>query len=169
MSRFVTSNCPNCDKLATRETYDIGSGPELSCAECEWCWGADGQPLHPAEMPDYVVRDGHLIPEALADAQDISDLLPLPEKKEPIMSSPDPIDAFDLQTLAEAAEALVASVHPVILDTTPPPEIADYVAVPAQLVRDLRDALEVAQVGPDDGLRLAGHEDVGGPTPGARA
>lgn len=42
---LVTGVCPSCGVLAIRETYDIGSGPELSCANCEWCWGADGQPL----------------------------------------------------------------------------------------------------------------------------
>jgi hypothetical protein len=43
--RAITSACPSCGLVATRETYDIGDGPELSCANCEWCWGADGQPL----------------------------------------------------------------------------------------------------------------------------
>lgn len=39
--------CPSCGAVAERMVYDIGSGPELSCANCEWCWGADGQPLDP--------------------------------------------------------------------------------------------------------------------------
>lgn len=37
--------CPACGHVETRETYDIGDGPELSCSLCEWCWGANGQPL----------------------------------------------------------------------------------------------------------------------------
>lgn len=43
----ITSACPVCGDVADRDTYDIGSGPELACATCEWCWGADGQPLQP--------------------------------------------------------------------------------------------------------------------------
>lgn len=43
----VESACPSCGVVATRMVYDIGSGPELSCANCEWCWGAEGQPLKP--------------------------------------------------------------------------------------------------------------------------
>ena len=43
----VISACPNCGAVTARETYDIGSGPELACSSCEWCWGADGQPLEP--------------------------------------------------------------------------------------------------------------------------
>ena len=39
--------CPHCGTVAVREPYDIGSGPELSCSNCEWCWGALGQPLKP--------------------------------------------------------------------------------------------------------------------------
>lgn len=49
---LIRSACPNCGDVTMRRTYDIGSGPELSCAECEWCWGADGQELHPVPMPD---------------------------------------------------------------------------------------------------------------------
>ena len=45
--RSVRTACPQCGDVATREVYDIGDGPELSCASCEWCWGADGQLLHP--------------------------------------------------------------------------------------------------------------------------
>jgi hypothetical protein len=45
MRTTVTSLCPNCGDKAERETYDIGDGPELCCASCEWCWGAKGQPL----------------------------------------------------------------------------------------------------------------------------
>jgi hypothetical protein len=50
------SACPNCGDVATRTVYDIGSGPEVSCASCEWCWGANGQPLKPLAYAD-VVRD----------------------------------------------------------------------------------------------------------------
>ncbi len=46
-SRTVTSACPTCGTITARDTYDIGDGPELSCDVCEWCWGADGQPLTP--------------------------------------------------------------------------------------------------------------------------
>lgn len=46
-SRTTNEACPACGAVKRRETYDIGSGPELSCSQCEWCWGADGQPLHP--------------------------------------------------------------------------------------------------------------------------
>lgn len=31
--------------------YDVGSGPEMACPSCEWCWGADGQPLNPLDPP----------------------------------------------------------------------------------------------------------------------
>lgn len=43
----IRSACPNCGTVADRDLYDIGSGPELSCADCEWCWGAEGQRLQP--------------------------------------------------------------------------------------------------------------------------
>jgi hypothetical protein len=46
----VESACPSCGVVATRMVYDIGSGPELSCANCEWCWGAEGQPLKPLDV-----------------------------------------------------------------------------------------------------------------------
>jgi len=44
--------------VATRETYDIGngSGPELSCSSCEWCWGADNQPLVPINPVEVKAR-----------------------------------------------------------------------------------------------------------------
>jgi len=42
-----TQRCPCCGAEVTAEPYDIGSGPEMSCPHCEWCWGADGQPLKP--------------------------------------------------------------------------------------------------------------------------
>lgn len=44
-----TQHCPCCGRAVTMEPYDIGSGPEMSCAGCEWCWGADGQPLQPLD------------------------------------------------------------------------------------------------------------------------
>lgn len=49
--RKIRSACPSCGLVTTRETYDIGngSGPELSCADCEQCWGADGQDLVPID------------------------------------------------------------------------------------------------------------------------
>lgn len=46
---LVRSACPSCGQEAERRAYDIGSGPELACANCEWCWGADGQDLEPLE------------------------------------------------------------------------------------------------------------------------
>lgn len=45
-----TGPCPSCGTVATRRAYDIGSGPELSCANCEWCWGAEGQDLSPVSL-----------------------------------------------------------------------------------------------------------------------
>lgn len=45
----VTSACPSCGEVAPRDTYDIGSGPELCCSFCDWCWGAAGQALNPAD------------------------------------------------------------------------------------------------------------------------
>lgn len=50
--KTITSACPSCGTVTERETYDIGSGPELSCADCEWCWGAEGQPLKPFTLAD---------------------------------------------------------------------------------------------------------------------
>lgn len=44
---MVYSACPSCGAEATRQAYDIGSGAELSCSNCEWCWGANGQDLKP--------------------------------------------------------------------------------------------------------------------------
>ena len=46
----IISACPTCGGIAEREVYDIGSGPELSCATCEWCWGAEGQDLQPLDF-----------------------------------------------------------------------------------------------------------------------
>jgi len=47
----VTSACPTCGTVAERMPYDIGSGAELSCSACEWCWGAEGQDLRPLDVP----------------------------------------------------------------------------------------------------------------------
>jgi hypothetical protein len=41
--------CPFCGHEFRMRPYDIGSGPEVSCSNCEMCWGADGQPLKPLE------------------------------------------------------------------------------------------------------------------------
>lgn len=41
--------CPNCGARVEMVPYDIGSGPEMSCTDCEWCWGADGQSLEPLD------------------------------------------------------------------------------------------------------------------------
>lgn len=50
----IVSACPSCGTVSDRTAYDIGSGLELCCASCDWCWGAMGQPLDPAdvEIPD---------------------------------------------------------------------------------------------------------------------
>lgn len=37
--------CPTCGQVNEGEPYDIGDGPEFSCVNCEWCWGALGQSL----------------------------------------------------------------------------------------------------------------------------
>lgn len=63
MAEFVTQACPNCGVVAPRRIYDIGSGRELSCGFCEWCWGADGQDLQPLGLHHFEVtvrgrRDG---------------------------------------------------------------------------------------------------------------
>lgn len=54
----VKSACPSCGEVGRRETYDIGSGPELCCMTCDWCWGANGQELKPV----LVKCEGHDIP-----------------------------------------------------------------------------------------------------------
>jgi len=59
----VTSPCPTCGTVAARTTYDIGSGPELSCAECEWCWGAEGQPLKALRLADLPAEVRAHLPE----------------------------------------------------------------------------------------------------------
>ncbi len=48
----VTQNCPCCHTEVTAVPYDVGSGPEMHCPTCDWCWGAAGQPLLPLEIPD---------------------------------------------------------------------------------------------------------------------
>lgn len=39
--------CPGCGTHVENEPYDIGSGPELACPNCETCFGAEGQSLNP--------------------------------------------------------------------------------------------------------------------------
>ncbi len=41
--------CPTCRAVFHMHPYDIGSGPELCCPHCEWCYGALGQPLQPLD------------------------------------------------------------------------------------------------------------------------
>lgn len=52
----VTRNCPTCDNSITAVPYDIGSGPELSCSNCEWCFGANGQDLQPLDVPALLAK-----------------------------------------------------------------------------------------------------------------
>lgn len=47
---YVRGRCPECGQNAKRRVYDIGSGPEISCSTCEWCWGVDGQSLEPLDI-----------------------------------------------------------------------------------------------------------------------
>lgn len=54
MSEKRTQLCPNCETWVTMRPYDIGSGPEMSCPQCEWCWGADGQPLNPSDATSWL-------------------------------------------------------------------------------------------------------------------
>jgi hypothetical protein len=49
-SEPITSACPCCGRVAARMPYDIGSGLELSCVGCGWCWGVFGQPLRPLDI-----------------------------------------------------------------------------------------------------------------------
>lgn len=51
----LISACPSCGMVEARTVYDIGSGPEVSCADCEWCWGAQGQDLKPLRLEEYDV------------------------------------------------------------------------------------------------------------------
>ena len=55
VGELVKRECPSCGSEAHRRTYDVGSGPELCCANCGWCWGADGQMLKPVEWPKAVL------------------------------------------------------------------------------------------------------------------
>jgi hypothetical protein len=71
---WVQSACPSCGKTARRQTYDVGSGPELSCAWCEWCWGAEGQSLKDIPVPKVA---------AWQTAQATADHYADPEKLEP--------------------------------------------------------------------------------------
>lgn len=48
-TEMVTQWCPSCAAKVTMVPYNIGSGPEMSCPTCEWCWGADGQELQPLD------------------------------------------------------------------------------------------------------------------------
>lgn len=41
----VTRRCPQCQRSITAIPYDLGDGPELSCPDCEWCFGVNGQRL----------------------------------------------------------------------------------------------------------------------------
>lgn len=43
--KITVTKCPNCGTEAINAPYDIGDGPELNCHACDWCWGAEGQPL----------------------------------------------------------------------------------------------------------------------------
>lgn len=52
----VTQNCPGCSRTVTMVPYDIGSGPEMSCPHCEWCWGANDQDLKPVSWPAVPVK-----------------------------------------------------------------------------------------------------------------
>lgn len=49
--RGSTWECPNCRSKFRMTPYDIGSGPEVACPTCEWCWGAEGQDLKPLARP----------------------------------------------------------------------------------------------------------------------
>jgi hypothetical protein len=56
------TKCPTCGADASHlEVYDIGSGPELSCPNCEWCWGAEGQPLQALKHFDPAILRARLM------------------------------------------------------------------------------------------------------------
>lgn len=59
----IRSACPNCSQVADRDTYDVGSGPELSCSTCEWCWGAEGQALQPIPTLRMLAADARAWPD----------------------------------------------------------------------------------------------------------
>lgn len=75
MPEAITSECPSCGLEASREPYDIGSGPELSCNACEWCWGAEGQDLQPLST-DQVVLAMNLQRESLGMPPVVAPLCP---------------------------------------------------------------------------------------------
>ena len=45
-------SCPSCGAHHDGDPYDIGSGPEFNCHQCDWCWGALGQDLTPLPAPE---------------------------------------------------------------------------------------------------------------------
>ena len=47
MSVNLVRTCPSCGAPHEGEPYDIGNGPEVCCATCDWCWGVEGQRLTP--------------------------------------------------------------------------------------------------------------------------
>lgn len=50
MQGHGVTRCPTCGEDASDlEPYDIGSGPELSCINCQSCWGVHGQLLKPVD------------------------------------------------------------------------------------------------------------------------
>ena len=56
-----TLRCPSCGTIVTARPYDIGSGPEMACPVCEWCWGADGQDLLPLVLCHVDVGAGRCV------------------------------------------------------------------------------------------------------------
>lgn len=60
------SICPSCGYTCVRDPYDIGSGPEYSCVNCEWCWGAEGQPLQELGA---ISQKQHLLNTSRVDTQ----------------------------------------------------------------------------------------------------
>lgn len=49
--------CPNCGERVEGAAYDIGSGPELCCSNCETCFGAEGQDLDPRDAFSWIAED----------------------------------------------------------------------------------------------------------------
>lgn len=56
MRDFIRT-CPSCGAHHDGEPYDIGSGPEFNCRECDWCWGALGQALQPLPSDPFAPPD----------------------------------------------------------------------------------------------------------------